>query len=166
MFNFSSHDGHDKWSTNGYYFGPTDKSKERSCASRPPALMLRAPERKSLVGDKEDKVSVIETQFLGFGIPGAGTLPHMFPQGVFKMAFPVCPALQLNPGWQPHILRENKSQTRSGRAPLPSRAHGWDPVGRSMASSSVHTASVFRMKRKQAWVRFLQTFSSKLGFDC
>ncbi|XP_059106400.1 transcription elongation regulator 1-like protein [Peromyscus eremicus] len=33
----------------------SDKSKELSRAPRPPALMLRAPERKSLAGDKEDK---------------------------------------------------------------------------------------------------------------
>lgn len=66
LFNFPSHDRHDKWSTNGYYFGPTDKSKEHSRAPRrPPALMLRAPERKSLVGNREDKVSVTETQSPG-----------------------------------------------------------------------------------------------------
>ncbi|GAB1292832.1 Transcription elongation regulator 1-like protein [Apodemus speciosus] len=33
----------------------SDKGKEHSRAPRRPALMLRAPERKSLVGDKEDK---------------------------------------------------------------------------------------------------------------
>lgn len=33
----------------------SDKGKEHSRAPRSPALMLRAPERKSLVGDKEDK---------------------------------------------------------------------------------------------------------------
>ncbi|XP_055464871.1 transcription elongation regulator 1-like protein [Psammomys obesus] len=33
----------------------SEKSKEHSRAPRPPTLMLHAPERKSLVGDKEDK---------------------------------------------------------------------------------------------------------------
>uniref|UniRef100_A0A8C6R027 Transcription elongation regulator 1-like protein n=1 Tax=Nannospalax galili TaxID=1026970 RepID=A0A8C6R027_NANGA len=33
----------------------SDKSKEHSLVSRPPALMLRAPERKNLEGDREDK---------------------------------------------------------------------------------------------------------------
>ncbi|KAH0507917.1 Transcription elongation regulator 1-like protein [Microtus ochrogaster] len=46
----------EKFEDENFILKHTDKkSKELSHASRPPALMLRAPERKSLVGDKEDK---------------------------------------------------------------------------------------------------------------
>lgn len=94
LFNISSHDGHDKWSTNGYCFGPTDKGKEHSRAPRSPALMLRAPERKSLVGDKEDKVSVTETQSPGLEDLGLGHFHTYFSQGIYKMALPVFSELQ------------------------------------------------------------------------
>lgn len=108
-------------------------------------------------------LGVIETQSIG-GRSGAGTPSHMFLTGIYEMALPVCPTPQLNLAWQLYIPKESKPEARSSREPQPSRVHGWNPVGRSLASSSVHTASVFRMKRRHVRNRLLLTCSSELGF--
>lgn len=68
-------------------FGPTDKSRERSRAPCPPALVLHA-ERKSPAGEGEDKVGGCEMQNPRLGALGARTHFYPFPtsqQGHFAV---------------------------------------------------------------------------------
>lgn len=101
-------------------FGPTDKSRERSRAPCPPALVLHA-ERKSAAGDAEDKVGGCEVHNPQLGGPHSLPPVSHLPLGGDALQSPL---------WY--------RATARGTAAEPSGRGGvWEPSRSSLAFPSV-----------------------------